>query len=557
MSLTVGLDFGTHQTKVCVEDSSDPRNKIYRFLTFKDNEGKDTFFLPSVVQINSDDTLSYGFVESARCKIIVPPNLDAPQKEDYVKLVLNEVHKPTEFCEIKPNKPVLPPEPIVRDLPKKRPAGTNKKAWAAAVALNIKKETELIIYKQRKLTFDSDLVDYKIKLAIWNVNRNSNIIDQKRYQEYLVKKAELDAQIVKYQIALREWEEKTKPIECCFKYFKYYSFTEKQNEWRSFIPCDMISVWYLAYVIYSIQDSYSDLFSIQMGIPTTYDGTKRHRNHAYKLLLSAYDLVDNKFSSKEEFLNATYQELMEKTDMNIEVNDDIVISFGLVAIPEAYAALQSVTQQRRLSDGMHLLIDIGGGTTDIAFFTITKDRKPNIHEIYSFSKGLNFLFELISKHHNVGLTYLQKGFMDIDSHTKYTAEINSFKKSLSGNMQYIIKEVQELFRKRESYHNLSVDRLLDAMENRPSVYCGGGGVYASLHTSYGKYFSDCKVLDDNLLSGDSIVGSVESELFPILATAYGLSVQLEEEIYITPLKNVFDHIVGGESNKNCERNDDT
>ena len=32
--INIGLDFGTHQTKVCIEDSSDPRNITYSFLKF-------------------------------------------------------------------------------------------------------------------------------------------------------------------------------------------------------------------------------------------------------------------------------------------------------------------------------------------------------------------------------------------------------------------------------------------------------------------------------------------------------------------------------------------
>ena len=59
---TIGLDFGTHQSKVCYEDASDPRNRMYTFIEFSPPKGKKTFFLPSVVQINKDNTLSYGFV---------------------------------------------------------------------------------------------------------------------------------------------------------------------------------------------------------------------------------------------------------------------------------------------------------------------------------------------------------------------------------------------------------------------------------------------------------------------------------------------------------------
>lgn len=56
MNLTVGLDFGTHQTKVCIEDATNPAQKIYEFFEFKNPFGKASVLFPSIVQINEDDT---------------------------------------------------------------------------------------------------------------------------------------------------------------------------------------------------------------------------------------------------------------------------------------------------------------------------------------------------------------------------------------------------------------------------------------------------------------------------------------------------------------------
>ena len=93
---TVGLDFGTHQTKICVGEAIDKRNFTYEFLSFKDLDGNESYMLPSVVQINDDETLSYGFVDESRAKldsIFVPE--ECPQFE------MEE-----------PIKPELPTEPI-------------------------------------------------------------------------------------------------------------------------------------------------------------------------------------------------------------------------------------------------------------------------------------------------------------------------------------------------------------------------------------------------------------------------------------------------------------
>ena len=67
MSFTVGLDFGTHQTKVCIEDATNPAQKTYEFVEFNNPFGNPTLLFPSIVQINEDDTLSYGFVNDDLC----------------------------------------------------------------------------------------------------------------------------------------------------------------------------------------------------------------------------------------------------------------------------------------------------------------------------------------------------------------------------------------------------------------------------------------------------------------------------------------------------------
>ncbi|MBR5413668.1 MAG: hypothetical protein IK114_11615 [Fibrobacter sp.] len=58
--ITVGLDFGTHNTKLCVEDI-DGNEKMYKFFPFKNN-GKDEFLLPSEMFIANNGKITYGFV---------------------------------------------------------------------------------------------------------------------------------------------------------------------------------------------------------------------------------------------------------------------------------------------------------------------------------------------------------------------------------------------------------------------------------------------------------------------------------------------------------------
>ncbi len=59
MSITVGLDFGTHQTKICIENSDDPNHVTYEFYEWEPG----MFALPSIIQINNDHTVSYGKID--------------------------------------------------------------------------------------------------------------------------------------------------------------------------------------------------------------------------------------------------------------------------------------------------------------------------------------------------------------------------------------------------------------------------------------------------------------------------------------------------------------
>ena len=70
MSVKIGLDFGTHFTKICVEDSKDKRNRSYSFHKFIDLEGNPSLVFPSVVQLNKDNTLSYGFVDTDNAAMV-------------------------------------------------------------------------------------------------------------------------------------------------------------------------------------------------------------------------------------------------------------------------------------------------------------------------------------------------------------------------------------------------------------------------------------------------------------------------------------------------------
>ena len=77
----IGLDFGTHFTKICIEDISDKRNPRYLFHRFYDQNEATCYMLPSVVQLNKNKTLSYGFINTDDAMMVHgQPEKDHPQK---------------------------------------------------------------------------------------------------------------------------------------------------------------------------------------------------------------------------------------------------------------------------------------------------------------------------------------------------------------------------------------------------------------------------------------------------------------------------------------------
>lgn len=528
MGITVGLDFGTHQTKVCIEDGSNPTQKTYEFLEFQDSSGEKSVLFPSIVQINDDETISYGFVDVKRCKVSVAQESTKPELK------------------------VLP-EPIL-DLPQepKEPSSKKKPKMKKQTGLSMKDQLVML----RNLSNDQDrqdLQDWEIdnikKVAeyIENHKKWKKEIDRlrgiynKELEEYGKKSQALSEQ---YERELSEWN-KSRIENMQYRYFKLASFTNTLK-WEHRISSDTISIWYLAYVLFTIREKYGEEFFVQIGVPsginkTTLDTQKRK---AFSILISAYKLVDY-FGDKTEFLKESYTELLEITEVVKDFDADDLLKYGLGALPEAYAGLTAITQNKRVEHGISLLVDIGGGTTDVAIFTI-REGQPDIHEVISFPKGLNFIFEQFMRNNSeLELENVQELFSEFEKNGKeFTLSINNYHSKLIDEVKNILERLRESFRHQRDVHRLPATRLDEALKDRPIVFCGGGSMYGDMRTEI-MSFTDVKLMNKGLLNIPVVVNEhVESSLYAILATSFGLSIPKEEEIELTPVNEVFNHLEG-------------
>ena len=433
MGITVGLDFGTHQSKICVE-RKEGVEVSYEFLKFKDRHGKMSYTLPSIIQKDSAGMLSYGFV--------------APKK-------------------------------------------------------------------------DSEII----------------------------------------------------------RYFKQATFTNLNNEFSQ-EQAMMFSVWYISYIIFDLEELYDKDFAIQAGVPSDGSHMAMQMKRAVRIILSAYKLVEDVFENdKEKFLNTPFEELIELTEI-LPYSREKKDEYSILIFPEAYACLLPLVKSSKIPRGMSLMVDIGGGTTDISFFSI-KNKKPLMYDFYSVNKGLNFLTnakvyddgELLEEDkvvvENKGLSFKEKlsylknkllGHFSnkkiqtpslkeekLDSNVKNENEITKenkkrYKDAIEGVRLKLVGRLTTEFKKQ---CDLDIDRLYDALKGRPIIYTGGGSTYSCLRLSYGEFKHIMHISEANWQT--EVVKDIEDirkfKLFPILSTAYGLSVSVpNDKIVCEPLREIFSNI---------------
>lgn len=526
MSITVGLDFGTHQTKVCIENAANPAQKIYEFFEFEDSNGTKTVLFPSIVQINLDDTVSYGFVDELKCKLLskknIPPFIDIPSEP---------------LCPL-PDKPAtIPYTPKPGNAPKpKKPLLKN-----IINLLNIKDSTKKSYRKWEEDCRNIDEVN-EANLSAWETQcAEINEVNIKKQKQHDRKRK---AKYAEYLDSLRSNGNKFEKMS--FRYFKIASFYNVS--WEHEIKPEIISVWYLTYVLFKIQNVFGQDFYTQMGIPSSIEKklTEKQENTAYKILLAANHLIRH-YINIENYLGAKYTELLQHTHL-INYSQKDLDYFGINIIPEAFAGLLSVTQQGKLGRGLHLLIDIGGGTTDVALFTINKD-KPNIHIVSSFNQGLNYIFRVyLNSNPALEIEQVQELFMT--TQRGFENAIDAFCNKTNDSSIQIITKIKEEFNKKPHGHDIS--KLWKAMQDQPIVYCGGGAMYPPLRIQT-EFFNDVKLINKEYLNIPYIKNeNIDEHIYTILATSYGLSIQQEEKLQMTDITELFDNL---QTNKDKEQVD--
>lgn len=328
-----------------------------------------------------------------------------------------------------------------------------------------------------------------------------------------------------------------------FKYFKQSAFDATASNIMSQEEAWCLSTWYLAYIIFDLEDKYGQQFAIQMGAPTDSSHVERAKQIATRIVASAYRLVEDVFTNdKAKFLATPINELREITEI-VPFSQETKLKYDLLVFPEAYACLMPLISQGKLETGMNLMIDIGGGTTDISFFTIDKN-KPQVYAFYSINKGLNFLTHADDDDQSrIDPNVTDFNTIDMSCVEILEADIRNICFRIR---QDLVKELTD----KTSFHPKRIQR---ALNGRPLIYSGGGSTVNQLRIPYDSYL-DVKQISHNQWKDESVEDIeyiIQDNMSPILSTAYGLAISVEnDDIELRSFNDFFENLKGKGDDEN-------
>ena len=124
----------------------------------------------------------------------------------------------------------------------------------------------------------------------------------------------------------------------------------------------------------------------------------------------------------------------------------------------------------------------------------------------------------------------------------FNKAISVYTNELRQELNNIIKHVIHEFNVEMVGTELNETRLIEAMIGRPIVYCGGGSVFSNMRIS-NHYFTDKRIINKDILNIPNLLNRDLSPVYyTILATAYGLSIPIIEEIKTIDARQLWESI---------------
>lgn len=291
-----------------------------------------------------------------------------------------------------------------------------------------------------------------------------------------------------------------------------------------------------------VHNSERNKFTVQMGIPTEWSREINlvRRWKFESILFLAWKLKDS-YESLDSFLEAPYEELNRSIFSLIDNNKCSMTDFisrineiGLSVFPESAAGLYFLMVNRKLEPGgLYATMDLGAGTSDICYFSVTNDYRIGYYASGSYSLACNSIYERYAKRIS------DSDFIDqihlVDSEDK-VLEMMTGNHDLCEDLDYVLisvfHDVQRLFR---LLYTRFVGRfgMTPRWERRPILMYGGGSRFPRFRGGDMEYIVlggvnalyMCMQEIADFIPDDNIVnrGNPWRLNFPILVVSLGLS----------------------------------
>ncbi|MCB9230369.1 MAG: hypothetical protein H6581_01795 [Bacteroidia bacterium] len=265
-----------------------------------------------------------------------------------------------------------------------------------------------------------------------------------------------------------------------------------------------------------VRNSDSELeFTWQMGIPTEYTHSNQlARKRKFETILLMAHRLKHHYQNLESFQNRTIkdlQKIVESTPiqpplMAKEKFESLLNETGISVFPEAAAGLMSLLKLRALENGFYSTMDIGGGSTDITFFSVWKG-KIYFLASESFEIASNNVFKTLSQlEDDVSLENSWKRIQALLIEKKWTGkEGRNYQESIKRTLITLQKSSKKLFAKnvKPAFNSGMAVR---AFKDQACFMIGGGS--ALPYSDVFPYLDQIRVWDN----GRSIGGPGERDI---------------------------------------------
>ena len=208
------------------------------------------------------------------------------------------------------------------------------------------------------------------------------------------------------------------------------------------------------------------------------------------------------------------------------------------AFPEFSAHLAGYVRSPRRRDGLHVSVDIGGGTLDVTVFNIHQNNGEDVYPIFSRQVeplGVRYLTAARLQVLNKDTDHEHSPFDDLPSDADFMEKFGMTKGQIKDVDQPFLKSVAGAVRgalrhtKQHRYPNAPQWDIASSSysEPLPGFFCGGGslaGFYADLLRRFEEEAPPCKLRASELPVPDDLEASgMTSKGYARLTVAYGLA----------------------------------